>query len=85
VQEFVELAVPLKIAILQAEILDVQREARRLFEDLGFRGVATLPQHAIDLAGRVHDVLIYSLTTFPHEKLVPEATLAGVDAGVAGG
>jgi L-amino acid N-acyltransferase YncA len=85
VQEFVDLALPLKIAILQAEILDVQKEARQLFEDLGFQGVATLPQHAIDLAGRVHDVLIYSLTTFPPEKFAPEASLAEVDADVGGG
>ena len=85
VQEFVDLAVPLKIAILQAEILEVQREARRLFEDMGFQGVATLPQHAIDLAGRVHDILIYSLTTSQPEKLAPEASLAEVDADVGGG
>jgi GNAT superfamily N-acetyltransferase len=85
VQEFVDLAPALKIAILQAEILDVQKEARQLFEDLGFQGVATLPQHAIDLAGRVHDVLIYSLTTFPPEKLAPEARLAEIDADVGAG
>ncbi len=85
VQEFIDLAKSLKIAILQAEILDVQREARQLFEDLGFRGVATLPQQAIDLAGRVHDILVYSLTTYPPEKLAPEASLAEVDADVGGG
>lgn len=85
VQEFIDLAKSLRIAILQAEILDVQREARQLFEDLGFRGVATLPQYAIDLAGRVHDILVYSLTTYPPEKLAPEASLAEVDADVGGG
>jgi len=85
VQEFVDLAPSLKIAILHAEILNEQREARQLFEDLGFREVATLPQHAIDLAGRVHDVLIYSLTAYPPEKLAPEASLAEIDADVGGG
>jgi L-amino acid N-acyltransferase YncA len=85
IEEFVDLAVPLEIAILQANILDVQREARRLFEDMGFQSVATLPQHAIDLAGRVHDILIYSLTTSQPEKLAPEASLAEIDADVGGG
>ena len=85
VKEFVELANPLRIAILQAEILDVQKEARRLFEEMGFQRAATMAQHAIDLAGRVHDILIYSLTVFPPEKLAPEAMLAEVDADVGGG
>jgi GNAT superfamily N-acetyltransferase len=85
VQEFIDLAGPLKIAILQAEILEVQWEARRLFEEMGFQGVATLAQHAIDLSGRVHDILIFSLTTYPPEKLAPEASLAEIDADVGGG
>lgn len=85
VQEFIDLAGSLHVAILQAEILDVQREARLLFEEMGFQRAATLAQHAIDLAGRVHDVLIYSVTIFPPEKLAPEASLAEVDADVGGG
>jgi GNAT superfamily N-acetyltransferase len=85
VRESVELAGPLKIAILQAEILEVQWEARRLFEEMGFEHVATLAQHAIDLSGRVHDILMYSLTTYPPEKLAPEASLAECDADVGGG
>ena len=85
IQEFLDLAVPLRIAILQAEILDVQGDARRLFDEMGFRGVATLPQYAIDHAGRVHDILVYSLTTYPPEKLAPEASLAETDADVGGG
>jgi GNAT superfamily N-acetyltransferase len=85
VRECVELAGPLKIAILQAEILEAQGEARRLFEDMGFEQVATLTQQAIDLSGRVHDILIYTLTTYPPEKLAPEASLAECDADVGGG
>jgi RimJ/RimL family protein N-acetyltransferase len=85
VQEFIDLAGPLQIGILQAEILDVQKNARRLFEDLGFQGVATLAQHAIDLTGRVHDVLIYTLTTIPPERLAPEARWQEADADVGGG
>jgi RimJ/RimL family protein N-acetyltransferase len=85
VREFIDLAGPLKIAILQADVLEVQGEARRLFEDMGFEGVATLPQHAIDLAGRVHDLLIYSLTISQPEKFALEGSVAEVDAGVGGG
>jgi GNAT superfamily N-acetyltransferase len=61
-QEFIDLAKPLGLAVLEAEILDVQEQAALLFSDMGFHRVATLPQHAIDLAGRVHDLLIYSQT-----------------------
>ena len=84
VQEFIELAVPLRVAILQAEVLDVQQGARALFEDLEFTRVATLPQHAIDLAGRVHDVLVYSLTITPPERLAPEASIREEDADIGG-
>jgi GNAT superfamily N-acetyltransferase len=85
VQEMISLAKGLNIAILQAEILDVQKGARILFEDLGFGCIATLPQHAIDLAGRVHDILVYAQTITPPEKLAPEAKLVEADADVGGG
>ncbi len=85
VGEFIDLAGSLRIAILQAEVLDVQKGARRLFEDLGFQEVATMAQHAIDLAGRVHDILIYTLTVTPPDRLAPEATLAEADADIGGG
>ncbi len=85
VLEVVELSKDLNIAILQAEVLDVQREARLLFDDLGFQCVATLPQHAIDLAGRVHDVLVYAQTITPPERLAPEAQLTEAEADVGGG
>jgi len=85
VLEMVNLAKGLHIAILQAEILEVQREARLLFEDLGFQCIATLPQHAIDLAGRVHDILLYAQTITPPESLAPEARLTEAEADVGGG
>jgi L-amino acid N-acyltransferase YncA len=85
VQEIIDLAGPLRVAILQAEVLDVQQGARALFEDLDFQRVATLPQHAIDLAGRVHDVLVYALTVTPPEKFAPEASVQEEDADVGGG
>ncbi|HLF94028.1 MAG TPA: GNAT family N-acetyltransferase [Planctomycetota bacterium] len=84
VREFIALAEPLRVAILQAEVLDVQKNARSLFEDLGFQAVATLPQHAIDLSGRVHDVLVYALTVTPPERLAPEAAIAEADGDIGG-
>jgi len=83
--EMVDLAREMNVAILQAEILDVQREGRFLFEDLGFQCVATLPQHAIDLAGRVHDLLLYVQTITPPESLAPEARLTEAEADIGGG
>ncbi len=85
VREFIALAEPLRVAILQAEILDVQKGARTLFEELGFHAVATLPQNAIDLSGRVHDVLVYALTVTPPERLAPEAAIAEGDGDIGGG
>jgi GNAT superfamily N-acetyltransferase len=85
VMEMASLAKGLNIAILEAEILDVQKGARLLFEDMGFHCVATLPQHAIDLAGRVHDVLIYDQTITPPGRLAPEAGLKEAEADVGGG
>ena len=84
-QEFIDLAKPLGLAVLEAEILDVQRKAALLFEELGFQRVATLPQRAIDLAGRVHDLEIYSQTISLPEGLAPEAKMAEADADVGGG
>lgn len=84
-QEFIELAKDLGVSVLEAEILDVQGKAALLFEEMGFQRVATLPQHAIDLAGRVHDILLYALTLSQPEKLAPEAALAEKDADVGGG
>ena len=84
IREFLAISEPLRIAILLAEILDVQKGARDLFEDLGFTCVATLPQNAIDLAGRVHDVLVYSYTVVPPERLAPEAALGEDEADVGG-
>jgi len=84
VQEFIAIAKPLKVAILQAEVLDVQAGARSLFEDLGFHPVATLPQHAIDLSDCVHDILVYELTVTPPERLAPEAGIPEEDGDIGG-
>ena len=84
-QEFIDIGPDLHVAILNASVLDVQREARELVESLGFIQIASLPQHAIDLAGVVHDVLIYSTTLIPPERLAPEAAWTEAEADVGGG
>jgi RimJ/RimL family protein N-acetyltransferase len=84
-QEFIDIGPSLDVAILNAFVLDVQQEARDLVESAGFVPQATLAQQAIDLAGRVHDVLVYSSTLTPPERLAPEASLAEEEADVGGG
>lgn len=85
IQEFLELSTSLGVAVLEAEILDAQNDAASLFEEMGFQCVATLPQHAIDLSGRVHDVRLYAQMIRLPEGLAPEAQLAEADADVGGG
>ena len=84
-QEFIRFAPDTGVAILNAAVLDVQKEARELFEAAGFLHMATLPQHAIDLAGTVHDVLVYSLTVTQPGRLAPEASWTEEEAEVGGG
>jgi GNAT superfamily N-acetyltransferase len=83
-EEFIEIGPMMNVAILNAAVLDVQRGARDLVEAVGFIPMATLPQHAIDLAGVVHDVLLYSYTMVPPERLCPEASLTEEQADVGG-
>ncbi len=80
----ITLAPALRVALLHAEVLDVQKGARALFEDLGFECVATLPQHAIDFAGHVHDVLVYCLVVTPPERVAAEIAPVGEDADTGG-
>jgi RimJ/RimL family protein N-acetyltransferase len=84
-KEFLEIAPLLQVAIVNASVLDVQRRAGELMESAGFVPIATLPQHAIDLAGRVHDVLVYSCTVVPPERMAPEASIREEEAEVGGG
>jgi RimJ/RimL family protein N-acetyltransferase len=85
VHEFVALAPDIGLAILNACVLQPQKDARDLFEAAGFLHMATFPQHAIDLAGRLHDVLVYSLTVVPPGRLSPEASWTEEEAEVGGG
>jgi GNAT superfamily N-acetyltransferase len=82
IQEFLEIARPLRLGILHAEVLSIQTGARALFEDLGFRCVATLPQYVIDLSSRVHDLLIYQREVTPPEALAAES---GVESDLGRG
>lgn len=84
-EEVLDLSEALGVAVLVGEALDLQEEAASLFEDLCFQCVATLPQHAIDLSGRVHDIRVFALTLHLPEGLAPEARLKESDADVGGG
>jgi RimJ/RimL family protein N-acetyltransferase len=85
VHEFMTLAPEIGIAILNASVLDVQKNARGFFESVGFLHTATFSQHAIDLAGSVHDVLVYSVTVVPPGRMAPEASWTEEEAEVGGG
>lgn len=83
-EEFIDLAPLLGVAILDAETLSAEKGAIQLFEKLGFIPAATLPQHALDLASRVHDIIVYTYTVTPPERLAPEVALAEEDADLGG-
>lgn len=85
VSEFLDLAPSLGLGILHAEILDLQKSAQAVFDALGFTRVAVLPQQAIDLAGRVHDVLIYSCTVVSPAQIAARTSLSEGDADIGGG
>jgi len=85
VNEFVRLAPEIGIAILNAVMLDAQKNARGFFESVGFVHMATFPQNAIDLAGTVHDVLVYSVTVTQPGRMAPEASWTEEEAEVGGG
>lgn len=86
IQEFIEIAPRYGLAVLDGEILVEQKGAIRVFEDLHFVNVATLPQHALDLNRQAHDVLIYSLNVVPPERLAvdPDEDPEHIDVGGAG-
>jgi len=43
---------------LTAQMLEEQRQAKVVFERLGFEQVATLPRAAVDLDGKKHDIIV---------------------------
>lgn len=60
--ELVNQASHRKLRKLEAVVLASQADARRAFEHLGFREEARLKDHAMDLHGRMHDMLILTNT-----------------------
>lgn len=58
--ELIEVAPGFKVEFLDAEFLSAQTAAIRLFERLGFRRVATLPDHVRDQIGNRHHLIILS-------------------------
>jgi RimJ/RimL family protein N-acetyltransferase len=58
IHELVDRASQRGLRKLEAQILDVQQGARIAFEHLGFREEARLRDHAVDLGGKPHDLLI---------------------------
>ncbi len=85
VHEFMTLAPKIGIAILNASVLDRQKNTRGFFESVGFVHMATFPQNAIDLAGTVHDVLVYSITVTQPGRMAPESSWTEEEAEVGGG
>ncbi len=85
VRELLELAERLGVAVVDAEVLSAQRGAIKLFEDLGFIAVATLPQHALDLTSQPHDIVVLSKTLIPVEQLSPDAHKKSDEVDEGGG
>ena len=82
--ELVELAPVLKLACLDAEVFPEQERALKVFEDLGFLTVGTLPQHMRDLKDTYHDVILMTLMATPPERLSPDCDAEGADIGGSG-
>ncbi len=86
VSELLDLASTLNIAIVDAEVMAEQSRAIRLFESLDFVSVATLPQHALDLVGKAHDIVVFSYEVFPPSEcgIDRETKIEDIDLGGSG-
>jgi len=73
VTELIDTALELKVSMVDAEIMTEQKGALKLFDQLGFVAVATLPQHVLDLNHQAHDLVLLSRTLIPPEQLSPDA------------
>ncbi|HZN61418.1 MAG TPA: GNAT family N-acetyltransferase [Planctomycetota bacterium] len=85
VRELLVLAERLGVAVVDAEALSAQHGAIKLFEDLGFIAVATLPQHALDLTSQPHDIVVLSKLITPVEQLSPDAHRLAEEVDEGGG
>ncbi len=59
----VENAVRREVEKLVVQVMDTQAAAVRVFERVGFRREATLPNHVRDLGGELHDLWLLTNTT----------------------
>lgn len=86
IRELIEISPTYGIYILDAEVLDEQQGAMKVFEELQFVNIATLPQHALDLNHKPHDLHIYSLNVQPPEKIAldPDEDPSSIDVGEGG-
>jgi RimJ/RimL family protein N-acetyltransferase len=62
IHELVNQASLRELKKLEAQILDSQLGALKAFQQLGFREEARLKEHALDLQGKAHDLLILTNT-----------------------
>lgn len=62
-KELMEVSLEIGLDKLDAEFIAEQKQAIESFQNLGFVKVCTLPQHALDLHGGTHDLvlLVYEL------------------------
>lgn len=59
-EELIELSLDLDVDLLDAEVLSGQTAAMKLITGLGFKEMALLPDHARDLLGNSHDIVLLS-------------------------
>ncbi len=85
VREFLEMAQELRIAVVDAEIMAEQRAGLKMFEELNFVVVATLPQHALDLVGKAHDVVVLSNQIFSPAEIAVDRDTRIEDVDLGGG
>ncbi len=84
VQEILEAAHAMGVAIVDAEAMAEQTAAIRMLEKLDFVTVATLSHHVLDLTHQPHDLVLLSRTLTTAERLSPDAAPAEVDHGGGG-
>jgi acetyltransferase len=85
VREMLDAANTLGVAIVDAEVMAEQKSAIRLLEHLDFVPVATLPHHVVDLTHQPHDLVVYSRTLTPVERLSPDAWKSADEVDEGGG
>lgn len=78
-----EVALAAGVLKVAARMTPNQTQAMRLFRELGFEQEATLHEHAMDVHGCLHDVLVFSYLARGHEDHVCDECGSGVLAGMS--